>query len=194
MTGPLRRAGRWTDASGAAIVWTVAEGRRGRRWREVRSGPQGVISSLLLETDATGRFSHAEISTAAGLFTVHPEADGTLHGNIVGERGIEHMEGLPWREDGVLLLEGSTITMAAAIAMLVVLGRPPAPRDAVPGTAARLPALRVDLRLGHGLTDVDLARRGDGRWLVGDTDGIQVDDDGLPAQEDGASWPLEDEA
>lgn len=188
----LRRAGRGTDASGAEIVWTVSEGRRGRRWREVRSGPHGVISSLLLETDATGRFSHAEISTAAGLLTLHPEADGTLHGNVVGERGIEHVEGLPWRADGVVLLEGSTIAMVAAIAPMVAHGaRPRTTPDSDSGPASPLRALRIDLRLGHRLADVLVARGGGGRWLVGETDEVRLDDDGLPVQADGASWPLE---
>lgn len=192
MTEPIRRAGRGTDASGAQIVWTVSEGRRGRRWREVRSGPDGVISSLLLETDPTGRFSHAEISTAAGLLTLHPDADATLHGNVVGERGIDHVEGLPWPADGVVLLEGSTIARAAAIAMVIALRADRrAPPDAGTGSAATLAALRIDLRLGHHLADVTVARRGDGRWLLGDTDGIRVDEHGLPVQEDGASWPLE---
>lgn len=192
MTGPIRRAGRGTDASGAQIVWTVSEGRRGRRWREVRAGPAGVISSLLLETGPTGRFSHAEISTAAGLLTLHPEADGTLHGNVVGERGIDHVEALRWPADGVVLLEGSTIARAAAIAMVVALraGRRTS-RDAPSGATVTLAALHIDLRLGRHLADVPVARHGDGRWLFGGTDGIRVDEHGLPVQDDGASWPLE---
>lgn len=190
MTGPLRRAGRGTDASEAEIVWTVSEGRRGRRWREVRSGPHGVITSLLLETDATGRISHVEISTAAGLLTLHPEADGTLHGNIVGERGIEHVEGLAWRDEAVVLLEGSLIARAAAI-------RTAAIGSAAIGTAGPestlMPALHVDLHLQTRLHDVRITRDEGGRWLVGDEPALRVDPDGLPVLDGGSTWALERE-
>ena len=35
----------------------------------------------------SGRFSHLELAAAAGLWTLHPEGDGTLHGNHVDPRG-----------------------------------------------------------------------------------------------------------
>ena len=56
----------------------------------------GVRSSLLLELDPDGRFSHLELSTAAGLLTLHPEGDGTIHGNAVTTAGLTHVIGLPW--------------------------------------------------------------------------------------------------
>ena len=92
----LRRAGRGRVADGTDVTWSVAEGRRGRRWREVRTREEGIVARLLLETDPDGRFAHLELSTAAGLLTLHPEGDGTLHGNAVTADGVEHVVGVPW--------------------------------------------------------------------------------------------------
>jgi hypothetical protein len=71
-------------------------------------------SSLLLELDPDGRFSHLELATAAGLLTLHPEGDGTLHGNAVTERGVEHIAGRPWQRDAVVLVEESAVCLAVA--------------------------------------------------------------------------------
>lgn len=170
MTGPLRRAGRGIDRSGAGVVWSVAEGRKGRRWREVRTATDGrVISSLLFETDPAGRFSHTELSTAAGLLTLHPEPDGTIHGNTVTADGVRHVVGLPWATDGIVLVEGSTITAAAAARLIAT----------TPAANARA-ILRIGLdlgcRVGEGQPSEELDR---------------VSADGLPDLADGADWPLE---
>jgi hypothetical protein len=75
---------------------------------------EGIRSSLLLELDPDGRFSHLELSTAAGLLTLHPEGDGTLHGNAVTADGVHHVVALPWDADGTVLLDGSAVCRAAA--------------------------------------------------------------------------------
>jgi hypothetical protein len=182
----VRRAGRGTDATGALVVWSVAEGRRGRRWREVRSQAGGeVVSSLLLETELGGRFSHMELGTGAGLLTLHPEADGTLHGNVVTTDGIQHIAGLPWDPDGVLLVEGSTIAAAAAAHGL---------RNAImPETSASRPAAFVDLGLAVQRVDVAIERVGEDTWRLGSAGEIAVDDDGLPLLAGARIWPLESE-
>ena len=110
----MRRAGHGRATDGSIVTWTVAEGRRGRRWREVIAVGEGIRSSLLLELDPEGRFSHLELSTAAGLLTLHPEGDGTLHGNVVTADGVAHVVGLPWDADTSVLLDGSTVCRAAA--------------------------------------------------------------------------------
>ena len=52
MTGEgLRRGGRATLPTGELIVWSIADGRRGRRWREVTSVAGTVVRAVLLETD-----------------------------------------------------------------------------------------------------------------------------------------------
>jgi len=182
----VRRAGRGTDAAGALVIWSVAEGRRGRRWREVRSSASGgLVSSLLLETEPGGRLSHTEFGTGVGLLTLHPEADGTLNGNVVTADGIEHIAGLPWDPDGVLLVEGSTIAAAAAAHGL---------RRAIEsGTAASRSAAFVDLALAVQLADVTIERLGEDTWRLGSAGEIAVDGDGLPLLAGARIWPLEAE-
>jgi hypothetical protein len=172
MTGWLRRAGTGTLADGTTVVWSVAEGRRGRRWREVRTGPEGVISSLLLETDPQRRFAHIELATAAGLLTLHPEADGTLHGNIVAADGIRHVVGRAWAATAVLDVEGSAIAASAAAWSG---GR------AADGFAEEHVDRSVTVTLRLDLAD---GRPG--------TDSVAIDDDGLPLLAGGTSWSLED--
>ena len=163
MTDWLRRAGSGYQADGSAVVWSVAEGRRGRRWREVVVEGDAIRSSLLLELDPDGRFSHLELSTAAGLLTLHPEADSTLHGNAVTSSGIRHVVGLAWDRDGAIWLSGSSVCLAA--------GRRPDGSRAV-----------TWLEVGLDLALEMRAARPD--WTL-------VDADGLPVLRDGAAWPLE---
>jgi hypothetical protein len=143
----------------------VSEGTRGRRWREMRRTADGVlISSLLLETHPDGRFAHLELSTSAGLLTLHPEGDGTLHGNVVTILGIRHVSGLAWAARSVVLVEGSVIASAAAMRTLA-------------GAAAD--GVRITL-------DLDVV-------AVHEPVSVEVDADGLPALDNAASWPLEAE-
>jgi hypothetical protein len=147
------------------VTWSVAEGRRGRRWREVvRAGP-GIRSSLLLELDPQGRFSHLELSTAAGLLTLHPEDDGTLHGNAVTSKGIEHIRGLPWSPEVQIALEGSPVCAAIAASR----------------GAGQHEALRIGL-------DLSLSRAS----VTGDPGDANAN--GLPNLANGTSWPLEEGA
>lgn len=160
----LRRAGHGRSGDGRLVTWSVAEGRRGRRWREiVRTGEgSAIVSSLLLEVDPDGRFSHLELSTAAGLLTLHPEGDGTLHGNTVTANGVQHLVALPWDPDRAIALEGSVVCGAAA--------------------AANAATASDQLRIG---LDLSLERRD------GPSAAVRLDADGLPMLLDGATWALE---
>jgi hypothetical protein len=163
---PLRRAGRGRLRDGSTVVWSVSEGTRGRRWREIRRNADGIlVTSLLLETHPDGRFAHIELSTAAGLLTLHPEGDGTLHGNIVTTLGIRHVMGLPWTPRSVVLVEGSLLASAAAKRTLA--------------SAAAADGVRITLGL-------DIV-------AIHETISLGVDADGLPLLDDAASWPLEAE-
>ncbi len=124
---------------------------------------EGIRSSLLHELDPDGRFSHLELSTAAGLLTLHPEGDGTLHGNVVTTGGVEHVVGVPWDPDTAVILEGSTVCVAAA-------------RQDVDGRGWL--QITLDLHL---------------RPMAGPLPQVAVDADGLPALEGGGTWPLERE-
>jgi hypothetical protein len=162
---PLRRAGRGRLPDGSTIVWSVSEGTRGRRWREIRRTADGtLVTSLLLETHPDARFAHIELSTATGLLTLHPEGDGTLHGNVVTTHGIRHVIGLPWTPRSVVLVEGSVFASAAA-------------KRTLGGNVAD--GVRITLAL-----DI---------LPVHETISLDVDGDGLPLLDDAAAWPLEAE-
>ncbi len=126
---------------------------------------EGIRSSLLLELAPDGRFSHLELSTAAGLLTLHPEPDGTLDGNAVTAEGMRHVVGLAWDPDGVVLLDGSTVCRAAAVA-----------RERASTSCLRI-GLNLALEVGSMSVDPSMSTS-----------------DGLPVLIDGASWPLEDDA
>lgn len=180
---PVRRAGQGRGPDGTSLIWTVAEGRRGRRWREVRFSDVVVISSLLVETDAEGRFSYLEASTAAGLITLHPEAGTELHGNVVTAAGVEAIAGLPWSPASIVLLDGSAIAQAAAAFGL---------RDWIgPGAAGSDPGLRIPLNLAIEPAPIPVERSSESIWRFANGDSFEVDANGLPVLVDGVTWPLE---
>jgi hypothetical protein len=185
MTDPTRVAGWGRLADGAEVTWTVAEGRRGRRWREVVARGTATQHALLLETDPDGWFSHLELARADGLWTFHPERDGTLHGNHVGrgEARVDHVAGWPFQPGDALLIEGSPIALAAlawshrtvvAGSMLEVAGV----EIRLDGELARVPALALE-------------RLDNRRWRAGEGSPFEVDADGLPVLADGERRPLE---
>lgn len=185
MSAPTRVAGWGRLADGSEVTWTVAEGRRGRRWREVVARGSATRHALLFESDPDGRFSHLELARADGLWTFHPETDGTLHGNHVarGEGGVRHVAGWPFGPDDALLVEGSLLA-AAALAWRWRAAAAGSTRDVAAveiradGGLVRLPAIRVK-------------RLDDGRWRVGEGSPFRVDEAGLPVLDEGEQRPLE---
>jgi hypothetical protein len=186
MTAPTRLAGWGTDADGSIVTWTVADGRKGRRWREVVSADGVVAHALLLETDGDRRLSHLELARADGLWTFHPEPDGTLHGNHVGRAlpGVRHVVGWPFAPGDALLVEGSTLSLAAlAWASTATL-------------AEGLPAALAGVVIGAGgdlvqVPDIRLERLSATRWRVGEGSTIEVDGRGIPVLDGGETRPLE---
>ena len=179
----LRVGGRGQGADGPSVVWSVAEGSRGRRWREVRNAGGGVASSLLLETVPDGRFSHLELSTPSGLLTLHPEGDGTLHGHAIVSDGVEHVEGVAWDADGIVLLAGSTVCRLAAAALLAGTVRA--------GTSKAHLAVVIPPTLWIEVKPVRVERLDDATWRFGVEEPFAVDTDGLPRLRGGETWPLE---
>jgi hypothetical protein len=180
---PLRFGGRGQGADGASVIWSVAEGSRGRRWREVRNAGAAVASSLLLETAPDGRFAHLELSTPSGLLTLHPEPDGTLHGHAIVSDGVEHVEGLAWDPDGIVLLDGSTVCrVAAAAACAGSIER---------GTSAARLAVVIPPTLWLEVKPVRVERVADRTWRFGSEEPLAFDRRGLPELGGGEIWPLE---
>ena len=163
---PVRLAGSVRLADGTVVTWTVAEGRKGRRWREVQSDERGAVHwSLLYETDPDGRFAHLELASASGLATLHPERDGTLHGNVVEpDGGVRHVAGEPF-DPGTALVVGGSRLAGAAVARGHAVGDPTVVLD-----PATLTLTRRSLEPG---------------------DLTAVDADGAPMLDYGSTWPLE---
>ena len=66
-----------------------------------RSSDDGVLRprASCSRRDRTGGFTPPGAGDAAGLVTLHPEGDGTLHGNVVDDRsGCDHVVGLPFAD------------------------------------------------------------------------------------------------
>ena len=177
MADLVRRAGTGRFVDGSDVVWSVAEGQKGRRWREVRSRDGIVLSSLLLETFPDRGFAHLELSTAAGLLTLHPEPDATLHGNAVTAAGVDHVVGLPWPAGSVVVVDGSAVAIAAAT--WFALG---AWEDR--SHAVRMPIVTVSPALDVRAGTIP----GDGLSHE------SIDAEGLPILAGGGAWPLELEA
>jgi len=170
----VRRAGSGRFVDGIGVVWSVAEGQKGRRWREVRTRDGVVLSSLLLETFPDRGFAHLELSTGAGLLTLHPEPDRTLHGNAVTAAGVRHVAGLPWPAGSVLVVDGSAVSIAAATWFASA-------HWGDRSHDARMPIVTVsptlDVRAGT---------------IPGDGFSHETSDaDGLPVLLGGSAWPLE---
>lgn len=150
----LRRAGRLDAGGGETVLWSVAEGRRGRRWRSLRLDALGaVVADLLLETDPAGSWTRLELATAAGLLTLHPDPDGRrVHGNVVTERGVVALA-YAWSSGHCLVVRGEPVAetvlgadrpedglspalvVDAALAPVVVeaIRRPRRPKEGLPG-------------------------------------------------------------
>jgi hypothetical protein len=206
----IRRGGRAALPSGGLIVWSVADGRRGRRWREVTSVDGTVVRVVLLESDPAGRLGRLEMATAAGLLTLHPDRAATaLHGNVVTPTGVRHLT----FDRMTLLVDGSPAAAAIAVAGLA---------EGVPvGGTAQVDLVRVDDRLQPRTETWSIDRIEPRVWrlveLPDDGSGggpgsevrpgvrrearpgpgvgaeeriVRVDEDGLP-ELPGDTWPLE---
>lgn len=108
----IRRGGVTITAHGERSVWTIADGRRGRRVRESISRGDTLVRTVLFEIDPAGRCVRLELATAHGLLTLHPDRDGgQLHGNVVGPAGVRHLT-FDWSADRELFVAGSPASTA----------------------------------------------------------------------------------
>lgn len=186
MSEPLRRAGRGRTADGMHIVWTVADGTRGRRWRSSTIEAGHLREGLLLELTSDGRFGRLELTTAAGLLTVHPDATGRrLHGNVAGPAGMRHLD-LAWGPGHALLVTASPIVSAVAARRVA---------DGGVGEGGWLGrAVLVGPDLDPRTVDARIEWLDAATWrLVADgrTEHIELDPRGFPRLEDAEEWALE---
>lgn len=185
-TRPTRLAGWGRLADGGMVTWTLSDGRRGRRWREVVADGEAVRHALLLETDPAGLFSHLELAAAHGLWTLHPETDGTLHGNHVDPEGatVRHVSGWVFAPADWVVIAGSPIA-AAAIAWR---------QTGAVAEGSSLVRAGVVLDLDGRLTPdpaIRLERLSVTGWRVGSGDPFEISTDGAPVLVGGGSSDLE---
>jgi hypothetical protein len=187
VTDWLRRAGHIRLEDGRDVIWSVAEGSRGRRWREAVRKPNqpGIRHSLLLEMDPDGWFSHLELSTEEGLLTLHPEGDGTLHGNAVTASGVRHVRGVAWDPHGMMLIDRSFVSTLAAL--------PGLSSVIAPGTEREILVVQVprDLELLSTREVVRRESRDREWWWIGELEQIGPDERGLMLGTGARDWPLE---
>jgi len=198
MERPLRLGGRVDLPTGQRFIWSIADGHRGRRWRSTLQTRDGtLVSALLLETDADGRLSRLESASAAGLLTLHPGSDGaSLHGNVVEDRGIDHIA-VGWSSEHVVLSFDEPILIAACLRRLA--------GEAAIDLSRHVPVQYVDsVSMAVWPGEVVVQRLADGAWRLVDPAGgpdsgrtvertVRLDGDGLvelPGAEV-VSWPLE---
>jgi hypothetical protein len=185
MTALVRRAGRATLEDGTELLWSVADGRRGRRWRAEMIREGRLERVLLLEAGVDGRAVRLELAAPAGLLTLHPEASGGLHGNAVTASGVRHFT-FEWSDEHGLELDGLPITSAVTASRL-------APTTQV-GEGRTVPVVVVgpDLTVRPGerryrrLDEATWEIEGDGRTQI-----LAIDERGVPAWREAGEWPLE---
>ena len=180
----MRRGGRTTDAVGRSITWSVAEGRRGRRWRwSVVERGGSFVAGHTVEVDPDGRFVRLESMGVSGLLSLHREADASVHGNRVSDRGVDHIE-IPAAPE-LVIVGSDPIGLAAAVGGL--------------GSAnplARAAVLEVGDDLGVRVVEGSIRRSAARSWQLdvgGAVRRVRLDELGLPS-DDGpgiTSWPLE---
>lgn len=185
--GRVRLGGTAVHDDGCDLVWSVADGRRGRRWREACARLGRLAAARLVETDPDGRLTRLEVAAPAGLLTLHPSDDGrTLHGNVVTSAGVRHLA-LPWGDAHRLVVAGSIASLAAACAHLATV--------VPPGGATVFRGIGVDAELHVGEGSVRVERVGLTGWRASVAElGISVvaelDDRWVPRG--GSIWPLEE--
>ena len=121
--------------------------------------------------------------TPAGLLTLHPEGDGTLHGNVIEAGGIRHVVGLAWDEAGVVDVEGSSVGGAACAQLLAT--------EVAAGESVRRTVLRVTAGLLITTGPSQVERVDDESWRISGGSPVRVDRDGLPVLPGADTWPLE---
>lgn len=195
MSDTVRTGGRVALPDGAVIVWSVADGLRGRRWREAVRQGGGLRRSLLLEASPAGDATRLEMTTEAGLLTLHPGTDGReLHGNVVTPTGIRHLR-FDWSFEHALLVLGSPAAAAIALRRFAEI--------LAVGESRRVPVVWIDDRLEPRPGAWQVTRTAPDGWNLGDpavgeagsaaeseVRALRVDEDGIPIFPGAERWPL----
>lgn len=186
MSAMVRLAGQASLPDGTQLAWTVADGRRGRRWRASTTRDGALSAALLLEIGVDGRPSRLELATVAGLLTLHPEATGGLHGNLVTASGVRHL-GFAWTAAHELEIDGLLIATAVSARRLA------GSMAAGEGRTVLVVSVAADLSVGE--VTRRFVRVDGATWRIeggASPRTLAIDDRGVPAWDgDTREWPLE---
>lgn len=189
MTLPVRRGGQARTLDGASITWTQAEGARGTRWRESIVSELGLRRAVLLEASVAGRPTRLEVTTQAGLLTLHPEADeSAIHGNVVRADGVRHLA-FEWSPAHELLLLGSPASAAVTLGRLA--------SELAVGESRTLDVLRIDDGLDPRPARWSALRTDERGWHLRSLDDgeervVTLDASGRPVLPGAVEWLLEE--
>jgi hypothetical protein len=148
-----------------------------------------LVRSLLLETSKTGRPTRLELTTTAGLLTLHPEQDeSALHGNVVRSDGIRHLA-LDWSTDHELMVDGSPACIAVLLRRLGA--------STPVGGEQEVRVVVIDDELVPRPGRLLAQRRGEREWELSDPDAgtskrHTLDASGRPVLQAPTTWPLEE--
>jgi hypothetical protein len=183
---------------GSLLLWSMAEGLRGCRWRASSRIGGALAWDLLLEVGRDGRPGRLEVTTPAGQLTLHPERDGqSAQGNVVGPGGVRPIN-LPWSPDHWFEVRLGPVSSAAMVRSLR--------SELAVGHRRMVPGLHVDpqLRVWAGIRSVE--RTSETGWTIEEADEssweLELDVDGVPRFEAGQGdqprteaapvWPLDE--
>lgn len=192
----VRLAGHGVDRLGRDVTWTIADGERGRRWREVTARPigadtadrgsGGVAHAVTMETGHAGQWLRLEVAAPAGLLSLHPDRDGSINGNLVSEAGVRHIA-LGAVEPPLVDVRDSLVAETALCRALE--------RVVTAGEGSTVSVVRVSSTLDVEVSELQVMRTDARIWELTDADGIRtvsMGDRGAPVTVDaGAKWPLE---
>ena len=182
----VRRAGSGRTAAGDRVWWSVAEGRRGRRWREAIVGDAaGCATRCCSRPGPDGRFSHLELADAGRAADAAPRGrrdaprerdrgrrDPARRRAPVGRGGRRGRRGLGGRR-----APRAPGCLAAEVEARRV------------GCDGRSCAITAGLLITTGPEPVE--RIDQETWRIAGGAPCRVDADGLPVLPDAESWPLE---
>lgn len=192
MTKGVRLVGLERDRDGRDLTWTVADGERGRRWREISvaassGGIAGLARSLTLETGRGGQWLRLEVAAGAGLLSLHPDKAGEIHGNVVSADGVRHLA-LGVLNPALVDVAGSLAADASlcrALEAVVAVGE---------GTIVRVALVSDALEVS--IEPLAVLRKAFRSWELGDPEqirAIELDDHRVPVTGSASTrWPLED--
>jgi hypothetical protein len=205
----VRLAGHGVDRLGRAVTWTIADGERGRRWRELAANPAaaetaegaagtadgapggadppgGLAHAVTMETGHAGQWLRLEVAAPAGLLSLHPERDGSINGNVVSEAGVRHV--------ALGVVQPALVDVRDSLAAETALCRA-LERIVAAGEGSVVTVVQVASSLVVAVVELAVRRLNPRTWELTDADGIRtvtMGDRGAPVAGDSSvSWPLE---